>query len=258
MENVSNMSEKRLRAFSLAPVFNRLKNRYFIVSLLFGIFTLFYYFGELANDLGWVSLQWNFFYAVHDVHRLLFLAPILYAAFYFGAKLTLLVSAASLIVFLPRAVLLSPFPDPIERAVIFAAVEAAIGLTIAISYNKLKSTGVLPAGMQNRIEPAGFPVKELEFDLSKGLVKRRGRVVKLTRTEYKLLAFLVNNKGKVLSHQEILRNVWGAEYGDENEYLRTFIRQIRRKIEDDPSNPEFILTEQGTGYRFEEAELYPG
>ena len=93
-------------------------------------------------------------------------------------------------------------------------------------------------------------IGELEFNLSAGLIKRQGHVIKLTRTEYKLLVFLVNNRGKVLSHQEILVNVWGAEYGQESEYLRTFISQLRKKIECDPSNPKLIVTEQGLGYRF--------
>jgi DNA-binding winged helix-turn-helix (wHTH) protein len=240
------------------------KNRYFILFTLFGICTLFYYFGELAKELGWVSLQWDFLYQVHDVHRLLFLAPIIYTAFYFGARLVLLVSAASFIVFLPRAIFISTFPDPIERAIIFVLVETGVGLLIAaITHRKLHNMGstiqlqsaaVLPGITAGKISSAEFAIKELEFNLSAGLVKRQGKVIKLTRTEYKLLAFLVNNRGKVLSHQEILRNVWGEEYGNESEYLRTFISQLRRKIEGNPSAPKFIITEQGIGYRFAETE----
>ena len=95
-----------------------------------------------------------------------------------------------------------------------------------------------------------FTAGNLEVDFSKRLVKRRGEVVKLTRTEYQLLAYLASNCGKVLTHRDLLHNVWGPEYGDEIEYVRTFITQLRRKIEDDPSNPQFILTEPRIGYRF--------
>jgi two-component system KDP operon response regulator KdpE len=91
---------------------------------------------------------------------------------------------------------------------------------------------------------------DLEVDLSRHVVKRHGKVVKLTRTEYELLAFLVANSGKVITHKELLHNVWGPEYGEESEYVRVFINQLRRKIEDDPSNPKFILTEPRIGYRF--------
>ena len=95
-----------------------------------------------------------------------------------------------------------------------------------------------------------FTVGDLEIDLPKRVVKLRGQIINLTRTEYELLAFLVSNNGKVLTHRELLHNVWGPEYGQETEYVRTFITQLRRKIEDDPSNPRFILTEPRVGYRF--------
>lgn len=95
-----------------------------------------------------------------------------------------------------------------------------------------------------------FSAAGLEVDFSKQLVKRRGEIVRLTRTEYELLAYLVSHCGKVLTHRELLHNVWGPEYGEESEYVRTFIRQLRSKIEDDPSNPRFIVTEPRIGYRF--------
>jgi two-component system KDP operon response regulator KdpE len=99
-----------------------------------------------------------------------------------------------------------------------------------------------------------FTAGELEVDLSGRQVRLKGQDIKLTRTEYALLAYLVANAGKVLTHREILHSVWGPEYGDEIEYVRTFINQLRRKIEDDPSNPHFIVTEQRTGYRFAKPE----
>jgi len=106
-----------------------------------------------------------------------------------------------------------------------------------------RSTGTTPAA------PV-FTAGDLEVDFSSHVVKRRGQVVKLTRTEYELLAYLVSHQGKVLTHKELLRNVWGPEYGEESEYVRVFIRQLRSKIEDDPSNPKFIVTEPRIGYRF--------
>jgi len=110
-----------------------------------------------------------------------------------------------------------------------------------------RSTGV-------NAEAPVFAAGELEVDLSKRQVKLRGQVIKLTRTEYELLAYLVSNCDKVLTHREILHNVWGPEYGEESEYVRTFITQLRRKIEDDPSSPRFILTEPRIGYRFVKPE----
>ena len=99
-----------------------------------------------------------------------------------------------------------------------------------------------------------FTTGDLEVDLSKRIVKRRGEDIRLTRTEYELLAYLVSNAGKVLTHRDLLHNVWGPEYGEEREYVRVFIGQLRRKIEDDPSNPRFIVTESRVGYRFVEPD----
>jgi two-component system KDP operon response regulator KdpE len=95
-----------------------------------------------------------------------------------------------------------------------------------------------------------FKVGALEVDLSKRMVRKNGQVVKLTRTEYELLAYLVSNCGKVITHSELLKSVWGSEYGSESEYLRVFIGQLRRKLENDPSNPQLIVTEPRFGYRF--------
>jgi two-component system KDP operon response regulator KdpE len=81
----------------------------------------------------------------------------------------------------------------------------------------------------------------------------RGEVVKLTRTEYEILQYLAERSGKVVTHRELLRAVWGPEYGDEREYLRVFISQLRRKIENNPLRPLYLLTEPGVGYRFASA-----
>lgn len=88
-----------------------------------------------------------------------------------------------------------------------------------------------------------------EVDLSARIVRRDGEEVHLTRTEYELLRELAVNSGKVLTHRQLLQSVWGPEYGDESEYLRTFVKQLRRKLEADPSRPQHLLTEPGVGYR---------
>jgi two-component system, OmpR family, KDP operon response regulator KdpE len=89
----------------------------------------------------------------------------------------------------------------------------------------------------------------LEVDLTKRLVTVRGEAVKLTPTEYALLRLLIQNAGKVLTHPQILRSVWGPEYINETHYLRVYFAQLRQKIEDDPSIPKIITTEPGVGYR---------
>jgi two-component system KDP operon response regulator KdpE len=99
-----------------------------------------------------------------------------------------------------------------------------------------------------------FEAGDLEIDFSSRIVKKRGEVVRLTKTEYELLAYLASNSGKVLTHKQILHSVWGPEYGEESEYVRVFMRQLRSKIEDDPSNPCFITTEPRVGYRFAKPE----
>ena len=90
----------------------------------------------------------------------------------------------------------------------------------------------------------------MQIDLAARQVKRRGEAVNMTKTEYELLRLLVTNRGKVLTHRDLLQQVWGPEYGEETEYLRTFIRNIRRKLEKDPGHPVYLLTEAGVGYRF--------
>lgn len=92
---------------------------------------------------------------------------------------------------------------------------------------------------------------DLEIDLTARLVKHSGEVQKLTATEYNLLALLARNEGRVLTHQFLLREVWGASFQAETQYLRVFIAQIRKKIENDPNRPTHIITESGVGYRFQ-------
>ena len=91
---------------------------------------------------------------------------------------------------------------------------------------------------------------DLQIDLYSRTVKKRGELIKLTTTEYSLLSLFAKNDGKVLTHQYLLRAVWGPGFINQSQYLRVFIAQIRKKIEDDPNRPEYLLTESGVGYRF--------
>ncbi len=90
----------------------------------------------------------------------------------------------------------------------------------------------------------------LVIDLPRHIVTRKGVEVKLTATEFKLLAYLTTNTGRVLTHQSILTNVWEEAEADHIEYLRVYMRQLRKKLEVDPDNPQYLLTEPGVGYRF--------
>lgn len=91
---------------------------------------------------------------------------------------------------------------------------------------------------------------ELQIDLQNRAVKKNGEAIKLTATEYTLLALFAKNEGKVLTHQYLLREVWGPGYINQSQYLRVFIAQLRKKIEKDANRPEYITTESGVGYRF--------
>jgi len=91
---------------------------------------------------------------------------------------------------------------------------------------------------------------ELEIDLAEYRVTRSGVEVRLTATEFKLLAHLAANAGRVLTHRAILSAVWGPEYAEHVEYLRVYMRQLRKKLEADPDHPEILTTEPGIGYRF--------
>jgi two-component system KDP operon response regulator KdpE len=94
-----------------------------------------------------------------------------------------------------------------------------------------------------------FSTGELRIDLARRQVLVAEREIRLTPIEYKLLALLVKNAGKVLTHRQLLRQVWGPEYGDENHYIRVYVAQLRRKIEADPARPRYLRTESGVGYR---------
>lgn len=91
---------------------------------------------------------------------------------------------------------------------------------------------------------------ELEVDLTAHTVKKAGEFIKLTVTEFALLALLIKNEGRVLTHQFILKEIWGVGAQTETQYLRVFVGTLRKKIESNSNKPEHILTESGVGYRF--------
>jgi len=98
-------------------------------------------------------------------------------------------------------------------------------------------------------EDESFVFHDLSVDLSARIVKKKDEIIKLTATEYALLALFVRNAGRVLTHSYILEQIWGPNFAEEAQYTRVYVGQLRKKIEDDPSNPKIIVTESGIGYR---------
>jgi two-component system KDP operon response regulator KdpE len=92
----------------------------------------------------------------------------------------------------------------------------------------------------------------LSIDMAAHVARKNDEILKLTATEFSLLQLLARNRGRVLTHQYILKEVWGFGYVEQTHYLRVFIAQLRKKIEDNPAKPTFIITESGIGYRFGE------
>lgn len=103
---------------------------------------------------------------------------------------------------------------------------------------------------QNIAENPVVEFGALSIDLANHTVRKNSELIKLTSTEYSLLALLARNEGRVLTHQYILKEVWGMSYIEQTQYLRVFMAQLRRKIEDDPTIPKLLNTESGIGYRF--------
>lgn len=103
---------------------------------------------------------------------------------------------------------------------------------------------------QPETDMSSLQFNNLTIDLSKHIVQKNNEIIKLTTTEFSLLALMTQNEGRVLTHTFILKEIWGYGYVDQTQYLRVFIAQLRKKIEDNPSQPSFIITESGIGYRF--------
>jgi two-component system KDP operon response regulator KdpE len=107
-----------------------------------------------------------------------------------------------------------------------------------------------------RPEDAPIEVGEIRLEPAKRRVTKRGIAVKLTRKEFEILYCLMSRAGRVVTYAKLLTAVWGADCREEVEYLRTFVRQLRKKIEDDPSRPLYLLTDVYVGYRFADAQMF--
>ncbi|MDO8934269.1 MAG: response regulator transcription factor, partial [Rhodocyclaceae bacterium] len=95
-----------------------------------------------------------------------------------------------------------------------------------------------------------FEFGKIRVDLGKRIVERLGEPLHLTPIEYRLLAYLITHPDSVLTHRQLLKNVWGPSHADDSHYVRVYMGHLRRKIEDNPSQPRHVLTEAGVGYRF--------
>jgi two-component system KDP operon response regulator KdpE len=107
-----------------------------------------------------------------------------------------------------------------------------------------------------RAEDAPIQIGELRLDPVKRKVTKHGQPVHLTRKEFDILLCLMSRAGRVVTYSRLLTEVWGADCREEVEYLRTFVRQLRKKIESDPANPVYLLTDAYVGYRFADAQMF--
>lgn len=120
----------------------------------------------------------------------------------------------------------------------------------------------IKAALRRRVESEVpkpvFRVGELEVDLVRRLVRVNNADVRLSRMQYRLLQILVSNAGKVVTHRQLLKEVWGAVHQDDVQYLRVFVRKLRLRIEADPARPQYLLTELGVGYRLRAPDQLAG
>jgi two-component system KDP operon response regulator KdpE len=107
-----------------------------------------------------------------------------------------------------------------------------------------------------RPEDAPLEIGEIRLEPVKRRVTKRGTAIRLTRKEFDILHCLMSRAGRVVTYAKLLTAVWGADCREEVEYLRTFVRQLRKKIEDDPGNPLYLLTDVYVGYRFADAQMF--
>lgn len=119
------------------------------------------------------------------------------------------------------------------------------------------NTGELLARIRNAIKHSQpeqsasvFKNGSLEVDFPSRIVKKNGEIIKLTATEFSLLTLFIRNAGKVITHSYVLKEIWGKQFSDDTQYVRIYIAQLRKKLEDDPDKPKFFVTESRVGYRF--------
>lgn len=116
-------------------------------------------------------------------------------------------------------------------------------------------SAVRRAKAPERPEDAPIHIGDLQVYPKQRTVSKGGQTIHLTRKEYDILYYLMVNAGRAVTHGKLLTSVWGAEYRDEINYLRTFMRALRKKVEDDPSSPKYLLTDPYVGYRFADAPM---
>jgi two-component system KDP operon response regulator KdpE len=114
-------------------------------------------------------------------------------------------------------------------------------------------SAVRRSGTASSDRGGAITVGDIEMDPARRSVRKAGSILRLTPKEFDLLHYLMIHRGVPITHCKLLRAVWGSEYGQELEYLRTFIHQLRRKLENDPASPEYLLTEPHFGYRFRDS-----
>ena len=122
----------------------------------------------------------------------------------------------------------------------FGAGELLARLRVALRHRSMQQSGH---------KESLFIIDNLKVDLSKRQVLLAGKEIHLTPIEYKLLAVLIRNAGKVVTHSQLLKEVWGATYAQQTQYLRVYMAQLRHKLEADPARPRFLINEPGVGYR---------
>lgn len=126
-----------------------------------------------------------------------------------------------------------------------------VGELIARVRSAVRRSRVTQADRETAITIGG-----IELDRERRLVRKSGVIIHLTPKEFDLLYCLMSHAGRPLTHARLLTSVWGTEYGNELEYLRTFVRQLRKKLEDDPARPKYLLTESYIGYRFSDGQTF--
>jgi len=135
---VANRRAERAKGLELLKPLRKRSVQLAILVFLCLYYPIIYYFGELVDHFGWEALRWDFFYTVHDIHRVFFLIPVLFAAYCFRVKGAVIATAFAFAVFLPRGLLLSQYPDPASRMLVFVIFALFLGIFVGTISNKLE------------------------------------------------------------------------------------------------------------------------